>query len=353
MRGYTELVQRSLGPDDQNRADLDQIVLAADRATELTRQLLAFSRRQVLEPKVLDPAGTVAGITPMLRRLLGEHIELVTHTTPDLGRVKVDPSQLEQIIVNLVVNAGHAMPEGGMLTIETANVELDAAYIATHADVTPGPHVALIVSDTGQGMDRATQARIFEPFFTTKEQGQGTGMGLATVYGIVKQSGGSIYLYSEPGHGTSFKIYLPRVEDEAVSGTVTVPATTAASGSETILLVEDETAVRGFAARVLSEHGYTVLEASSGAEALALAASHAGAIDLLVTDVAMPGLQGHQLAAQLGAIRCGLRVLYVSGYTENSVIHHGVVGEGINFLQKPFGDEALGWAVRQVLDKQP
>ena len=351
IRGYAELVRGNLGPDDQNRADLDQVVLAADRAAELIGQLLAFSRRQVLQPRVLDPAEIVTGVTPMLRRLLGENIELATHAAPNLGCVKVDPSQLEQVIVNLAVNARDAMPEGGKLTIETANVVLGPAYAAAHAGVTPGPYVALIVSDTGSGMEEATRAHIFEPFFTTKELGKGTGMGLATVHGIVNQSGGSIYLYSEPGHGTTFKIYLPRVADEAARRAGTVPTAAAPTGSETILLVEDEAAVRSYAARVLTEQGYSVLEASSGAEALALA-SHAGAIDLLVTDVVMPGLQGHQLGAQLSAVRPGLRALYVSGFTENSVVHHGVVGEGIYFLQKPFSGEELGWAVRQALDKR-
>jgi two-component system cell cycle sensor histidine kinase/response regulator CckA len=351
IRGYADLVRSNLGADDPNRADLDQVVLAADRAAELTRQLLAFSRRQLLEPRVLDPAEVVAGIAPLLKKLLGEHIELTTHASGP-GRVKIDSSQFEQVIVNLAVNARDAMPEGGKLTIETANVELDAAYAATHAGATPGPQVALSVSDTGTGMDAATQAHIFEPFFTTKEQGMGTGMGLATVYGIVKQSGGSIYVYSEPGHGSSFRIYLPRVADEATLVPVPLSGAESPRGSETVLLVEDEPAVRAYAVRILSEQGYTVLEAPSGTDAIALAAAHPEEIDLLVTDVVMPGLQGNQLATQLGADRPGLRVLYVSGFTENSVVHHEVVGTEIAFLQKPFGAEGLGRAVRGVLDKQ-
>ena len=352
IRGYAELVRRDLDPDDQHRADLDQVVRAADRAVELTAQLLAFSRRQVLQPRVLDPGELVTGVAPMLRRLLGEHVELETHSGRGLGRVKVDPSQFEQVIVNLAVNARDAMPEGGTLTIETANVELGSAYAASHPGVAPGPYVALIVSDTGSGMDKAVKAHLFEPFFTTKEPGHGTGMGLATVYGIVQQSGGSIYLYSEPGHGTSFKIYLPRVADEALPETAIVPTVAVPTGSETILLVEDEAAVRAYAARILFEQGYTVLEAGNGAEALALAADHVGPIELLVTDVVMPGLQGHQLGKRLHDLRPDLRVLFVSGFTENSVVHHGVVREGILFLQKPFTSEALNRAVRRALDRQ-
>jgi nitrogen-specific signal transduction histidine kinase/ActR/RegA family two-component response regulator len=352
IRGFTDLVRRDLPEGDVHRADLDQVVLAADRATELARQLLAFSRRQVLQPKVVDPAGIVDGIAPMLRRLLGEHIEFVTHAAPGLGLIRVDPSQLEQVIVNLALNARDAMPDGGQLTIETANVELDAAYASTHAEVTPGPFVLLAVSDTGSGMALETQGHAFEPFFTTKEPGKGTGMGLATVFGIVKQSGGSIYLYSEPGHGTTFRIYLPRVDEAPVPAAgEPVEVRPAPSGTETILLVEDEPAVRAFAERVLAEQGYTVLSAADALAALALAAAHAGQIELLVTDVIMPGLQGHQLAERLAAERPDLRVLYVSGFTESSVIHQGVLGADVAFLPKPFSAEALGRAVRQALDK--
>ena len=253
-----------------------EILGGSDRAAGLIRQLLAFSRRQVLQPRVVDPAEIVTGIAPMLRRLLGEQLELVTHTAPDLGRIKVDPSQLEQVIVNLAVNARDAMPEGGRLTIETVNVGPDGAYSATHAEATAGPHMALIVSDTGSGMDAATQARIFEPFFTTKEPGKGTGMGLATVYGIVKQSGGSIYVSSEPGPGTSFKVYLPRVDERVVDQPAGSPAPAVAYGSETILLVEDEAAVRTFAARVLTDEGHTPADAARGAAAPRLAAADPG-----------------------------------------------------------------------------
>jgi signal transduction histidine kinase/ActR/RegA family two-component response regulator len=350
IRGFAELARRNIGTDASSGEDLDQVLLAADRAAELTRQLLAFGRRQVLRPRVLDPAEIVEGVVPLLRRLLGEHIELSTHIATGLGRVRIDPSQFEQVIVNLVVNSRDAMTDGGNLTIEVADLELDTDYVATHAEVSAGPHVRISVSDTGHGMDEATLTHIFEPFFTTKEPGDGTGMGLATVYGIVKQSGGSINVYSEPGYGTTFKIYLPRVDEEATPLVQGEPAGAMPTGTETILLVEDEDSVRAFAVRVLSEQGYLVLDAANGAEALALAAAHGEPIDLLVTDVIMPGLQGHQLAVRMLAIRPGLRVLYVSGFTENSVVHHGVPDHGVVFLPKPFTGEALCTAVRQALD---
>ncbi|MHB8399322.1 MAG: response regulator [Candidatus Limnocylindrales bacterium] len=350
IRGYAEFARRGLEADPGRAADLDEVIANADRAAALVRQLLAFSRRQVLAPQVLEPAEIVAGIAPMLRRLLGEHIELATNARPDTGQVKVDPSQLEQVIVNLAVNARDAMPAGGALTIELGNVELDAAYAADHPEVNAGPFVLLAVSDTGSGMDAATRLHIFEPFFTTKEVGQGTGMGLATVYGIVRQSGGSIFVYSEPGAGTTFRIYFPRITAElpaALAEPVAVRPSTV--GSETILLVEDESAVRAFGRRALESEGYTVLAAASGAGALTLAASHAGPIALLVTDVIMPGLQGHQLAVQLTAARPELRVLYVSGFTENSVTHHGAPDRDVAFLPKPFSADGLCSAVRAVL----
>ena len=353
IRGYSELAQRGLEEDDPRRSDIDEVIANADRAAALTRQLLAFSRRQVLQPEVLDPAAIVEGVVPMLRRLLGEHVELTTHTAPGLGGVKVDPNQLEQVIVNLAVNARDAMPDGGKLAIELSNFEFDAPYVAAHAAAVPGLYVLLAVSDTGIGMDEETRVRIFEPFFTTKELGKGTGMGLATVYGIVKQSGGFIYVYSELLYGTTFRIYLPRVTEERPAAVAGTPgARPSSSGTETILLVEDEPAVRGFARRTLEEQGYTVLEAASGADALSIVASYAGPIALLITDIVMPGLQGPQLAEQLTAARPELRTLYVSGFAESSVIHHGVPDHGVAFLPKPFSAETLSRAVRRVIDGQ-
>ena len=294
----------------------------------------------------------MAGITPLLRRLLGEQMELTIHSDLDIGQIRVDPAQLEQVIVNLAVNARDAMPEGGQLTIELSNIDLDADYVATHLGSTAGPHVQISVSDTGTGIDPAALPRIFEPFFTTKEQGKGTGMGLATVYGIVKQSAGSIYVYSEQGQGTTFRVNIPRVIDESMAAVpATPPALAIPGGSETVLLVEDEAAVRGFARRALADLGYTMLEAAGGADALALAETHGDTIDLLVTDMVMPGIHGAELSARLTALRPTLRTLYVSGFTETSLIHHGVKEATIAYLPKPFTAEALGWAVRAVLDR--
>lgn len=353
IRGYSELARRGLEDGDQRRDDIDEVIVNADRAAALTRQLLAFSRRQVLQPQVLDPAEIVEGIAPMLGRLLGEHVELATFIAPDLGCVKVDRSQLDQVIVNLAVNARDAMPDGGKLTIELRQVELGEAYAAAHPEVVPGPYILLAVSDTGVGMDEDTRAHIFLPFFTTKEPGRGTGMGLATVYGIVKQSGGSIYVYTELGHGTTFRIYLPRVPEARHAAVLEAMAAPPSwSGTETILLVEDESSVRGFARRSLEDQGYTVLEAAGGAAALAIVAEHPEPIALLVTDVIMPGMQGHQLAQRLTAARPELRTLYVSGFTENSVIHQGVPDHGAAFLAKPFTAETLSRAVRRVIDGQ-
>jgi signal transduction histidine kinase/ActR/RegA family two-component response regulator len=351
IRGFTELVIDRLPSEDPSRPDLQQVIRAADRATELTAQLLAFSRRQVLRPIVVHPADLVTAIAPMLQRLLGEHIELVTRAAPAAGHIRVDPSQFEQVVVNLAVNARDAMADGGTLTIETSAIDLDAEYAEIHPEVVPGPYVGLVVSDTGSGMDPATKSRIFEPFFTTKGQGKGTGMGLATVYGIVRQSGGSIYVYSEPGEGTSFKVYLPRVDDRVTVVADPGAIVAAPTGGEVILLVEDEAAVRAFAARVLRALGYTILEAANGTDAIAATAGHPGTIDLLVTDVTMPGMQGPHLAAELRKARPDLRILYVSGFTETSVARPAS-GDGTAFLSKPFAGDALARAVRQTLDAE-
>jgi two-component system, cell cycle sensor histidine kinase and response regulator CckA len=348
--GSAELLLASLGRNHPDREEAEEIRKAALRAADLTRQLLAFSRQQVLAPQVLDLNEAVANMDQILRRVIGEDIDLLTAPSRDLRAVRADPSQLEQVVMNLAVNARDAMPNGGKLTIETANVELDDAYAREHGAVKPGYYVMLAVSDTGVGMDAETRARIFEPFFTTKPKGKGTGLGLATVYGIVKQSGGFIWVYSELGRGTTFKIYLPRVEGAAVPARPTPPSTPSRRGSETILLVEDQEEVRRLARRVLETLGYTVLVAASGAEALQLAGAHAGPIHLLVTDVIMPGMSGREVGLLLAPARPETKVLYVSGYANESIVHHGVLEPGIAFLQKPFTVEALGRKVREVLD---
>jgi signal transduction histidine kinase len=348
ITGRTHLLLGRPQLDDRLRRDLELIQTTAMRATGLTRQILAFGRKQILEPRVLDLNSVIPGMAEMLQRLIGEDVELAFHPGADLGRVRVDPAQIEQVIVNLAVNARDAMPEGGRLTLETANVELDEEYARRHVGAAPGPHVMLAVSDTGIGMDAATRARIFEPFFTTKAPGRGTGLGLATVYGVVKQSGGNIWVYSEPGHGTTFKIYLPRVADAAEVGEP--PKGLPGLGTETILLVEDDDEVRGLAREILTGYGYTVFEAREATEALLIAERHTGPIHLLVTDVVMPGMSGRALAERLAPLRPETKVLYVSGYTDNAIVHHGRLVPGTQFVQKPFTPAALGLKVREVLD---
>jgi len=328
--------------------DIGQVEQAAQRAASLTHQLLAFSRKQMLAPKVLDLNTVVSGITTMLQRLIGEDIELVFRAGSGLGRVKADPGQIEQVIANLVVNARDAMPDGGHLTIETANVELGEHYARQHVGVQAGSYVMLGVSDTGTGMDRETQARIFEPFFTTKEPGKGTGLGLSTVYGIVKQSGGNIWVYSEPGTGTTFKVYLPLVHD--AEDTAELAQVRPGRGTETILVVEDEDDVRALACEVLATYGYEVLQARTPAEALLIAERHAGSVQLLLTDVVMPGMSGRILAERLAPLRPEMKVLYMSGYTDDAIVHHGTLDAGTPFIQKPFLPDALAGSVRRVLD---
>jgi PAS domain S-box-containing protein len=350
ITGYSELLLQSLAPGSPLRNTVEQIKQAGERAAGLTGQLLAFSRKQVLQTKVLDLNAVVADMDKMLRRVIGEDIDLLTVLKPGLGRVKADPGQLEQVMLNLAVNARDAMPQGGKLTIETADVELDAAYARRHVTVKPGPYVMLAVSDTGCGMDAETQARVFEPFFTTKEQGKGTGLGLSTVYGIVQQSGGNIWIYSEPGRGTTFKIYLPKVEEAADMGDPVVAHMQQPRGTETILLVEDNPNVLGLARTVLQGQGYSVLEAPKGERALEIREQHNGAIHLLVTDVVMPGMSGRELAERLATSYPEMKVLYLSGYTDESIVHHGVLDHGMAFLQKPFTPDALARKVREVLD---
>jgi two-component system, cell cycle sensor histidine kinase and response regulator CckA len=340
---------------DSSRADRDSdelghIRVAAERAAELTRQLLAFARKQFVEPKVFDLNELAARVDKLLRRVIGEDIVFRFIAEPDLGLVRADPGQIEQVLLNLVVNARDAMENGGELTIETANVELGAEYAATHAGVVPGPYVMVSVSDTGIGMSAATMTHIFEPFFTTKGPGKGTGLGLATCYGIVKQSGGSIFVYSEPDKGTTFKIYLPRVAAAPTPSTAR-PAKVAAKGNETLLVVEDDEMVRRVAVRILRSLGYVVHETGDPFEAIRIFDEISPPVALLVVDVVMTGMNGRDLAERFRQRRPGLKVLYTSGYTENTIIHHGVVDAGVNFLAKPYVPEALAARVREVIDQ--
>jgi len=332
--------------------DLQEIRRAGERAAALTRQLLAFSRKQILQPQAMDFNAVVVEMESLLRRLIGEDIDLVVRPTQGLGCVKADPGQMEQVIVNLAVNARDAMPHGGQLTIETRNVEIDEPYAREHGvAVKPGPYVMLAISDTGVGMDQVTREQIFEPFFTTKGPGKGTGLGLSTVYGIVKQSGGFIWVYSEVGQGTSFKIYLPQVADVA-GGKRHSPTVAPAHGTETILLVEDVEGLRKLTKRMLESAGYTVLTAANGEEALLMLERDDKPLHLMVTDVVMPGMSGRTLAEQFDATRPGMKVLYMSGYTDDVVVRHGVLDEGMPFLAKPFTAVELTRKVREVLDSQ-
>jgi signal transduction histidine kinase/ActR/RegA family two-component response regulator len=346
---HSDLLLEDLKPVDPIRPDIESIRSAGERAATLTRQLLAFSRQQVLSPRIVDLNQAVQETEKMLHRLLGEDILLVTRLDRSLFKVKVDPGQIDQVIMNLAINARDAMPQGGKLTIETQNVSLDQTYAAEHLGVTPGPYVMLAVSDTGIGMDQETQARIFEPFFTTKDVGKGTGLGLSTVFGIVQQSGGAIWVYSEPGKGATFKLYLPKADEtEIEAAEVAAPATL--HGIETILLVEDQDEVRQVARQALHRYGYHVIEASNAGEALLACEQHPRAIHLLLTDVVMPMMSGREIAERLLRIRPELKVLFMSGYTENAIVHHGILDSGIAYLQKPLVPEALARRVREVLD---
>jgi PAS domain S-box-containing protein len=352
ITGYGDLLLHEIGPGHPSHRRVVEIRKAADRAASLTRQLLAFSRKQVLQLRVLDLNAVVAGIEPMLRRLIGEHIELITALDNGVGRVKADLGQMEQVIANLAVNARDAMPRGGKLLIETGNVELDAVYAATRADARPGPHVMLAVSDTGHGMDAEVLGHMFEPFYTTKAPGLGTGLGLATVYGIVRQLGGQVMVYSEVERGTSFKIYLPRLEAAADQLQVAAAAGPPPGGTETVLLVEDEPALRVLVEEILTKGGYHVLQNEKPEAALALAASHGGAIDLVLTDVIMPNMSGRQMADALRLGRPGIRVLFMSGYTDDAISHHGILEPGTHFLEKPFTADGLLRKIREVLEAE-
>ncbi len=349
IKGYSELMLDELDSADPLRSEVDEVKKAADRAATLTRQLLAFSRQQVLAPKVLELNSVVGNMDKLLRRLLGEDIDLFTVLDPGLARVKADPGQVEQVIMNLAVNARDAMPNGGKLTIETTNVDLDDNYARDHVSVKRGSYVMIAVTDTGTGMTEKVKSRIFEPFFTTKEVGKGTGLGLSTVYGIIKQSGGYIWVYSELGIGSTFKVYLPAVDSPA-----DLPCSSshqpARRGSETVLLVEDEDGVRALMRQVLHKHGYNVLESRHGGEALLMCERHHGKIDLLLTDVVLEQMSGRELAERLLKVRPEMKVLYVSGYADDAIVHHGVLNAGVAFLQKPFTTEALARKIRYVLD---
>ncbi len=344
-----DLASVRLRDDNQLREEFGRIREAGERAATLTRQLLAFSRRQIMAPEALCLGAVAAKMQDMLQRLLGEDIVLTVSAVEGASAVMADRGQIEQVVMNLAINARDAMPTGGSLTIETKSVELDETFAATHPSVQPGPHVMLAVSDTGAGMDEATQARIFEPFFTTKELGKGTGLGLATVYGIVKQSGGSIWVHSEPGKGTTFTIYLPRIDGVRPRAQAR-PTLTAMRGTETILLVEDEEMLRTLAKRLLELAGYTVLTAGSGEEALQLLERHPGPVHLVLTDVVMPGISGLELAARLATSHARLKVLYTSGYTDDVILRHGLLDRTAHFISKPYGMKDLTRKVREVLD---
>ena len=351
IAGYNRMILDELSTMDPLRGYAEEILKAADRAGALTNQLLAFSRRQVMQPRIININAVLGQTEKMLRRLIGEDVQLVMSLDKNAGNIKADPNHIEQAIVNLAVNSRDAMPNGGRLTIETGNVQIDENYVKTHMGVKPGEFVMIAVSDTGHGMDSATRQNIFEPFFTTKQQGKGTGLGLATVYGMVKQSGGDIWVYSEPGQGTTFKLYFPLVE-EPVSGAIGEdPGISRQLSSETVLLVEDEAQVRDLTAKMLKQLGYPVLTAENGDAAIEVSKAFTREIALLVTDVVMPNMSGRQVADALVASRPGLRVLFLSGYTEHAVVNHGVLDSNVNFLAKPFSREALGRKVREVLSQ--
>jgi two-component system, cell cycle sensor histidine kinase and response regulator CckA len=355
ITGYSDILMKKTAENDPNRGKIEEIKRAAERASSLTHQLLAFSRKQVLQPKLFKLNSLVADIGKMLQRLIGEDIELAMVLTEDSAEINADPGQIEQVLMNLVVNARDAMPNGGKVTIETANVEIDRAYAEMHIAVQPGSYAMLAVSDNGSGMDHETQKHIFEPFYTTKDQGKGTGLGLSTVYGIVNQSGGNIWVYSEVGQGTIFKIYLPRVvcKTSAPQADLQADKPLVSGGTETILLVEDEPQIRRMTFEFLTESGYEVLVAANGIEALKILEEKSAPVHLILTDVIMPGMNGRELAERVTVLRPGTKVLYMSGYTNDAIVRHGVLDSGTWFIQKPFSPDALGSTVREVLDSKP
>jgi PAS domain S-box-containing protein len=349
--GYSEFLLNSLSPGDARRDDVEQIIKAAERATSLTRQLLAFSRQQTLQTKILDCRVVVADLQRILQRVVGEDVKLVTALAPETGCIKADPGQIDQVLLNLVVNAKDAMPKGGKITIETGNVDVDDEYARMHLQTKAGPYVVFTVTDTGTGMDANAKAHLFEPFFTTKEQGKGTGLGLATVYGIVKQSGGGIYVYSEKGIGTTFKVYFQRVEGAADAVPMNPKPHKSFSGSETVLLVEDDELVRAFVQRTLLQQGYAVLVAQGPGEALILCEQNKNPIHLVLTDVVMPQMHGPDMVKRVSALHPESKVMYMSGYTDTTVAHPGLIDSGVPILQKPLSTDVLKRALREVLDR--
>jgi signal transduction histidine kinase len=348
ISGFSALLVDSL-PEGDDREMANHVLLASRRAADLIRQLLAFGRRQILSPRIVDPGEVIREISPLIRRIIGEDIEFTTILPESPSRVRVDPTQLEQVLVNLIANARDAMPSGGQITVEVGAVELDDLYAETHSEVIPGSHVMIAISDTGAGMTQEVRDRVFEPFFTTKSGAGGTGLGLATVYGIVKQSGGSINVYSEPGSGTVFKVYLPEEFEEAERESPQDLEPVSFTGTGTILVAEDEDSVRELVVLALTRAGFDVIAADGGAMALELTRGHPGQIDLLVTDVVMGGASGRQLADELLRLRPNIRTLFISGYTENTIVHHGVLDPGVAFLSKPFTPADLVRKVREVL----
>jgi CheY-like chemotaxis protein len=353
INGYADLMLPELDPEDPLHSSLTEIRKAGERAADLTRQLLALSRRQLLQPRVFSLNSLITDSSKMLKRLLGEDIELVTVLDPNVGQVKADAGQMDQVILNLAVNARDAMPQGGTLTLETRHIVLDEVYAEKHLSLQPGSYVMLAISDTGCGMDAHTLSQIYEPFFTTKERGKGTGLGLPMVYGIVQQSGGSIWVYSEPGHGTTFKIYLPRIEEPAVKAEEKRAEPDSPHGSETVLVVEDDDLVRQLTCQALRKYGYQVVEAANGGEAILACERHQRPIPLMVTDLVMPQMSGRELAVRLRALQPQMQVLYMSGYTDDAVIRHGLLDPAVYFLQKPFTPSALAHKVLNVLDHIP
>ncbi len=349
INGYTELILDELEVSHPLRKDVEHIWDAGQRAATLTSQLLAFSRKQIMQPEIFDLKQVIHNMSAMLRRVIGEDIEIISRTYPDPIVINADPGKIQQVVMNLVVNARDAMPNGGKLTIETSCVDFGAGYIKDHAVAKPGPYAMLAISDTGTGMDAATQARVFEPFFTTKAKGKGTGLGMSTVYGIVKQSDGFVWVYSELGKGTTVKIYFPRVTSQISAAHLETRSAPGSRGTETVLIVEDERAVRALASRILQERGYHVLEAADGAEGLRIAQEYMKEIHLVLTDVVMPGIGGRALISRLEEIRPGIKALFISGYTDNAIVHHGILDSGVAFLQKPFSVDGLLRKVREVL----